>query len=430
MNKKILALVLVVVMILSMFPVMASACSPQLTVVKEVTSGPGPYKVGDTINYTVTITNTGDVMIFDIKVVEDPKFNVSVAPFRLWPGGSHNSKIITYSYVVQEGDRINHKVDNTVSVTGKTLSWDMWNIREGWKDRSDWDDKDDWKNWRDNDNKPDCMHWTWNDYGPITATASVPVVDSTGDFTVYKTIVDGNQEPISGEGFDFKLEINEPQIPEPTGVPSAPALLLGPMTFHWVDYMTGTTNVDGVLVFEDLTLGEWYRLTETGPSGYTNNLGDGYIFYYGNDGSVYPEMGMPVIGLTEVNDQIGLKPMKDVENYPIPTPVPTSVPVPTSIPQQPGFTPVGAPPVEEIVTEPAPQAAPIVEESLDLPAPVEIVAPVVPETAPNPETIFTDITPQAPPVLPKTGGIPMMILTGLGALLSSGGLVIRRGKRN
>jgi fibro-slime domain-containing protein/LPXTG-motif cell wall-anchored protein len=52
------------------------------------------------------------------------------------------------------------------------------------------------------------------------------------------------------------------------------------------------------------------------------------------------------------------------------------------------------------------------------------------ESAPVIEEITTDeMIPQAAPVLPKTGGIPMGLLSGIGALLTASGLVIGRRKK-
>ncbi len=65
-----------------------------------------------------------------------------------------------------------------------------------------------------------------------------------------------------------------------------------------------------------------------------------------------------------------------------------------------------ATPAATITQEPTPQSAPVVEE------------------------IKSVTLPQAAPELPKTGGIPLELMTGLGALLAGSGLFLNRRKKN
>ncbi len=97
--------------------------APALTVVK--TADKSAARVGETITYTFTVTNTGNVTITDVTVVEG-EFNGS-GPLstpvcedgarRLAPG---ESVVCTATYVVQQADEKKGDLVNTATATGKT----------------------------------------------------------------------------------------------------------------------------------------------------------------------------------------------------------------------------------------------------------------------------------------------------------------------
>ena len=87
---------------------------PELTV--EKTAGPASgVKVGDTVTYTVVVTNSGNVTITGIEL-EDTLVTLNEAAFDLTPAGT---KTITYTYTVTQSDVDEGKIDNTVTATGK-----------------------------------------------------------------------------------------------------------------------------------------------------------------------------------------------------------------------------------------------------------------------------------------------------------------------
>ncbi|MBM4463362.1 MAG: hypothetical protein FJ012_08510, partial [Chloroflexi bacterium] len=73
--------------------------------------------VGDKINYTFTVTNTGNVTLTNIYVT-DPKVTVSGGPITLLPGAS-DSTTFTGSYTLTQADINAGQVDNTATATGK-----------------------------------------------------------------------------------------------------------------------------------------------------------------------------------------------------------------------------------------------------------------------------------------------------------------------
>ena len=91
------------------------AAAPAITVVKtsDPTSG---VEAGDTVTYTVVVTNTGNVTVSSIEM-EDTLVKLNAAPFDLAPGESKND--ITYTYTVTQADVDAGKIDNTATATGK-----------------------------------------------------------------------------------------------------------------------------------------------------------------------------------------------------------------------------------------------------------------------------------------------------------------------
>ncbi|MFV8227230.1 hypothetical protein ACNKXV_14875, partial [Christiangramia aquimixticola] len=68
--------------------------NPLMTLVKDGTfndtNNDGNADAGETISYTFTVTNTGNVTLTNIQVT-DPKVTVSGGPISLAPGASDNS---------------------------------------------------------------------------------------------------------------------------------------------------------------------------------------------------------------------------------------------------------------------------------------------------------------------------------------------------
>ena len=91
------------------------AANPAITVVKtaDPTSG---VEAGDTVTYTVVVTNNGNVTVSSIEM-EDTLVKLNAAPFDLAPGESKND--ITYTYKVTQADVDAGKIDNTATATGK-----------------------------------------------------------------------------------------------------------------------------------------------------------------------------------------------------------------------------------------------------------------------------------------------------------------------
>ena len=93
------------------------AQNPAITLVKSVTST-GPYGVGDVIDYSFQVTNSGDVALIDI-TVNDPLLGgaMTCTPTGLVPGGSATCG--PASYTVTEADVIAGSVHNQAVATGK-----------------------------------------------------------------------------------------------------------------------------------------------------------------------------------------------------------------------------------------------------------------------------------------------------------------------
>ena len=395
------------------------------------TADPVTAMVGDPILYTVIVTNNSDVTLSGL-LVTDSLAGTLVSDASLSPGGAMT---VTYGGIATFGDYMEGVKHNLVTATGhynqKTV--------------------------------------TANDMADVT-------IIKTGDFTVDKWVDDGD-EPVPGAGFAFRLDIHEP---EPTETPKSGPERITADAFDWALFATGTTQANGQLVFDDMPLMRWYRLMETGPAGYTNDLGaEGFIFFLGVDGLIMPYM--EASGSTTLFDQRGDDPVKTVTNVPIPTPTPSPSPSPTPPPtvnvnltvivEGPGtalpgsgayglnsvvqmtvtpgdgaafigwFGANGAEVVDNRITmnadktiiarfevptpiEPAPvpeAAPPVTEEPVIAPEPIPEAAPI--------EMPLEEEIPQAAPMLPKTGGIPLLLLALVGSGLAGAGAWMRKRNR-
>jgi len=99
--------------------------SPSLSLTKTATlnddDGTAGLSVGDTVSYTFTVTNNGNVTVSNIEVT-DPTATVSGSIIAsLAPGGSNNAAY-TASYTVTQADIDSGSFDNTATATGDSPS--------------------------------------------------------------------------------------------------------------------------------------------------------------------------------------------------------------------------------------------------------------------------------------------------------------------
>ena len=73
--------------------------------------------VGDTINYAFTVTNTGDVTLTDVTLVDDTAI-VAGGPIATLAPGEIDSTTFTATYVITQADVDAGEVVNTATVTG------------------------------------------------------------------------------------------------------------------------------------------------------------------------------------------------------------------------------------------------------------------------------------------------------------------------
>ncbi|MFJ5927094.1 hypothetical protein ACIQF6_31345 [Kitasatospora sp. NPDC092948] len=86
-----------------------------LLTIEKVADGTGPFHVGDTVNYTYTVTNTGTAVVSALKVVDDHVVSVTCAATTLNPGAS---TLCHGSYVVTAADVTAGHVTNTAHASG------------------------------------------------------------------------------------------------------------------------------------------------------------------------------------------------------------------------------------------------------------------------------------------------------------------------
>ncbi|MFV8226914.1 hypothetical protein ACNKXV_13280, partial [Christiangramia aquimixticola] len=99
--------------------------NPLMTLVKDGTfndtNNDGNADAGETISYTFTVTNTGNLTLTNIQVT-DPKVTVSGGPISLAPGAS-DDKTFTATYTITQadvdaGEVVNTAVANSDETTG------------------------------------------------------------------------------------------------------------------------------------------------------------------------------------------------------------------------------------------------------------------------------------------------------------------------
>jgi hypothetical protein len=89
--------------------------TPGIEITKTV--NPTTAKVGDTVTYSFTVTNTGNVDLTDVEIT-DPLFGEgwSIDIGDLAAGAT--SQVYTQTYTIKAGDVSNNQVNNTATVTG------------------------------------------------------------------------------------------------------------------------------------------------------------------------------------------------------------------------------------------------------------------------------------------------------------------------
>ena len=102
--------------------------NPAVSLDKQVRSSSGSQfvKAGDKLNYTFTITNTGDITLHNINVT-DPMAGLGTVTFT-WPGAAGilapgQRVVATASYTVTATDIVRGKVVNTATVIGDIPGW-------------------------------------------------------------------------------------------------------------------------------------------------------------------------------------------------------------------------------------------------------------------------------------------------------------------
>jgi hypothetical protein len=97
----------------------STSLTPAINVIKKASVDTA--HVGETITYTYTVTNTGDVTLTDVKANDNRRGAIGLGTTALAPGDITTG---TATYVVQGGDWPGPLV-NTVTVTGTSLAHDV-----------------------------------------------------------------------------------------------------------------------------------------------------------------------------------------------------------------------------------------------------------------------------------------------------------------
>jgi len=95
---------------------------PSISLIKSVasvddTSGDGAVGAGDTINYTFTVSNTGDVALTNVTVT-DPLVTVVGGPVATLAVGASDTTTFTATYVITAADLVAGGVENTAGTEG------------------------------------------------------------------------------------------------------------------------------------------------------------------------------------------------------------------------------------------------------------------------------------------------------------------------
>ncbi|MEV3870109.1 SpaA isopeptide-forming pilin-related protein [Streptomyces sp. NPDC049906] len=190
---------------------------PAVTVVKEA-ADPGPYRVGDTVEYVYTVTNSGGQTLTGVRVEDDHVTPVTCEATTLAPGASTTCH---GSYVVGEADGEAGEVTNRARAAGEDPAG--------------------------------------NTVVSDPATETVTVVPVRGRIEVVKTDAK-NGRPLAGAVFELWRESNGVAGLQTRPAGSVPA-----------DTEVGdacSTDPAGDCVFADLPVGEYYLRETDVPEGY------------------------------------------------------------------------------------------------------------------------------------------------------------------
>ncbi|WP_405647893.1 SpaA isopeptide-forming pilin-related protein [Streptomyces uncialis] len=193
------------------------AGGPAISVTKRVTS-PGPHRVGDTVEYTYTVTNSGTRTLTGVRVTDDHITSVVCAATTLAPGAVTTC---TGAYVLTEADGREGEVTNRAQAAGEDPAGDTVVS------------------------------------GPVTATVTIPPVKGT--IKVHKTDAK-NGRALPGAVFEVWEETNGVTGLQTRAAGTVPA-----------DTRIGggcATDRAGVCVFGDLPAGAYYLRETDVPEGY------------------------------------------------------------------------------------------------------------------------------------------------------------------
>ncbi|MFF2022008.1 SpaA isopeptide-forming pilin-related protein [Streptomyces sp. NPDC058171] len=190
---------------------------PAISVSKEVTS-PGPYQVGDTVEYAYTVTNSGSQPLTGVRVVDDHVTSITCEDTSLAAGAS---TVCRGSHVVTEADGEAGEVTNRAQAAGEDPA--------GNTVPSD----------------------------PVTVT--VPITPSRGSIKVLKTD-EKNGRALTGAVFELWEETN--------GVAGLQTTASGSVAADTRRGPGCSTDEAGVCLFDDLAVGAYYLRETDVPEGY------------------------------------------------------------------------------------------------------------------------------------------------------------------
>ncbi|MFD9719265.1 SpaA isopeptide-forming pilin-related protein [Streptomyces sp. NPDC059076] len=190
---------------------------PAITLRKQVTD-PGPYLVGDTVEYTYTVTNSGGQPLTGVRVIDDHVTDITCDATTLAPGSSTTCR---GSYVITEADGQAGEVTNRAQAAGEDPAGDT--------------------------------------IASDPATVTIIVTPQQGKIKIRK-IDKKNGDPLAGAVFELWEETNGIAGLQTRASDTTPA-----------DTEIGnscTTDQAGACTFAGLPTGEYYVLETDAPDGY------------------------------------------------------------------------------------------------------------------------------------------------------------------
>jgi len=89
----------------------------EIKMVKDAVNPEGPFEVGDKIEYSITVTNTGNIQLTDVVVTDDNADDPDVDTLAVFPAG--DSHVFTVHHTVTQDDIDTEYVLNIAKATGK-----------------------------------------------------------------------------------------------------------------------------------------------------------------------------------------------------------------------------------------------------------------------------------------------------------------------